>query len=172
MKKITSIALAFILLSIVAFSVVAQQASVRARLFKVYQVTTIATAATGEYNLGGTTSGLSYVNSSGTNYRILNTGSAALTAAATVAIAPTTVNTFTLTPGQDETINCSSVPASGTPIYLIITTSGTTSRTLTFNTGFVTTGTLATGTTDAKKFVITFISNGTSLHEVSRTTAM
>lgn len=171
MKKVSFIA-AFLLLFTLSFVAIGQQASVRAKLFKIYQVSSIATSASGEFNLGGTTSGLIYTNSSGTNYRVLNTGASALTAGATVTLTPTTVNTFTLTPGEDETINCSSVPAAGTPVRLIITTSGTTSRTLTFNTGFKTTGTLATGTTSAKVFTISFISNGTLLVETSRTTAM
>lgn len=119
-----------------------------------------------------TSSGAFILDSSGNSYRQLNAGATALTAASTVAINPTTVHTFTLTPAQAETISSTSVPPAGTPVYLIVTTSGTTSYTLTFGTGFKVTTTLATGTTSAKVFVVTFISNGTVLNEVSRTTAM
>jgi hypothetical protein len=54
----------------------------------------------------------------------------------------------------------------------VITTSGTTSYTLTWGTDFKTAGTLATGTADAKKFVVEFIYDGTTWNEVSRTVAM
>jgi hypothetical protein len=60
----------------------------------------------------------------------------------------------------------------GRQYHFIITTSGTTSYTLTFGTNFKSTGTLATGTTTAKVFVITFVYDGTNLNEVSRTAAM
>ena len=56
---------------------------------------------------------------------------------------------------------------------LIIVTTGSTSRTITFGTGFGRTqGTLATGTTPGIVYVIQFISDGTSMHEVSRTAGM
>lgn len=99
---------------------------------------------------------------------------AALTAGSTVSFAPaSSVSCYTLTPAQDETINAVTTGAiSGRTYSLVITTSGTTSRTLTFSTNFKTTGTLATGTTSAKKFVISFIFDGTTFNEVSRTTAM
>lgn len=64
------------------------------------------------------------------------------------------------------------VPPAGTTARVIIITSGTTSRTVTFGTGFRTTGTLATGTADSRRFVITFISDGTQLLECSRTAAI
>jgi hypothetical protein len=66
-----------------------------------------------------------------------------------------------------------SVPAAGTYCTLIINTTGTTSRTLTFNsTYFRITGTLATGTTNNRWFTITFVSDGNKLMEISRTTSM
>jgi hypothetical protein len=49
---------------------------------------------------------------------------------------------------------------------------GASSRTVTFGTGFASTGTLATGTTATRRFVVRFISDGTRLLEVSRTTAI
>lgn len=74
------------------------------------------------------------------------------------------------------TDNCTFNASSGTPGQLVtiyITTSGTSSYTMTFGTNFISTGTLATGTVDAKKFAVTFrcVAGGTWA-EISRTTAM
>jgi hypothetical protein len=55
---------------------------------------------------------------------------------------------------------------------IIIVTSGTTSFTITFGSGFKTTGTLATGTVTARTFTINFVSDGTNMIEMSRTVAM
>lgn len=78
-----------------------------------------------------------------------------------VKVTPTAAATFTTT-----------VSPAGSRASLIILTSGTTSYTITFGTGFVTTGTLATGTVTGKYFVINFVSDGTSMIEAGRTTAM
>jgi hypothetical protein len=64
------------------------------------------------------------------------------------------------------------VPPAGATAYVIIQTSGTTSRTVTFSTGFASTGTLATGTVSARRFVVSFVSDGTRLIETSRTVAI
>lgn len=77
-----------------------------------------------------------------------------------VKVTPTATATFTTT-----------VPAAGTRCSVIILTSGTTSYTMTFGTGFKSTGTLATGTTTARLFVVDFISDGTNLLETGRTAA-
>lgn len=87
------------------------------------------------------------------------------------ALALATNDTAKLTPSANRTYT-STVPTAGQRATVIILTSGTSSYTLTFGTGFKTTGTLATGTVDAKVFVISFVSDGTSLIETSRTTAM
>ena len=78
-----------------------------------------------------------------------------------VKVTPTATATFTTT-----------VPPAGSPCTLIILTSGTTSRTITFGTGFKSTATLATGTTSARVFVIHWISDGVNLYEAGRTAAM
>lgn len=78
-----------------------------------------------------------------------------------VKVTPTATATFTTT-----------VPPAGTPCFLMILTSGTTSRTITFGTGFKSTATLATGTVTAKVFVIHWISDGVTLYESGRTAAM
>lgn len=78
---------------------------------------------------------------------------------------------FTLTPTANQTITAAVTPA-GTQATIIVLTSGTSSYTQTFGTGFKATGTLATGTVDAKYFVLRFISNGTLMIETSRTAAM
>lgn len=100
-------------------------------------------------------------------------GIAALTASATPSFAPVgTLTHYTLTPAEDETIAAVTTYArKGTTYRLIVVTSGTTSRTLTFGTNFKSTGTLATGTTSAKTFVVSFVFDGTNFLEVSRTTA-
>jgi hypothetical protein len=96
----------------------------------------------------------------------------ALTAGATVSLVASANECYTLTPGEDETINASSVPLFSKRITIVVTTSGTTSWNLTFGTAFKTVGVLATGTVSGKVFTISFISDGTNLNEVSRTGAM
>ncbi len=101
----------------------------------------------------------------------VSTTVSALTAGSTVTLNCALGDVFTLTPAQAETINATNISA-GQRVNLVVTTSGTTSYTLTFGTNFKSTGTLATGTTTGKVFVVSFVSDGTNLNEVSRTTAM
>lgn len=82
-----------------------------------------------------------------------------------------TNTTVKLTPTANATLT-TPVPPAGSVRHLIILTSGTVSRTLTFGAGFKATGTLATGTVAARVFVLSWISDGASLYEVSRTAAM
>lgn len=86
------------------------------------------------------------------------------------AMALATDNVVKVTPNATATYT-TTVPAAGTRCSVIILTSGTTSYTITFGTGFRSTGTLATGTTTARLFVIDFISDGTNLLETGRTAA-
>lgn len=76
-----------------------------------------------------------------------------------------------LTPTTTRTVT-TNVPRAGERRTLIILTSGSTSYVITFGTGFKTTGTLTTGTTSARYFVLQFVSNGISLIETSRTIAI
>lgn len=78
---------------------------------------------------------------------------------------------FSLTPTANETLTASVAPA-GFEVFITVLTAGTSSYTITFGTGFRATGTLATGTADAKKFVLHFISDGATMNEVARTTAL
>jgi collagen triple helix repeat protein len=78
-----------------------------------------------------------------------------------VKVTPTANATYTTT-----------VPAAGTPVTLMILTSGTTSRTITFGSGFKAVGTLATGTASGRVFVVHWISDGVNLYEAGRTAAM
>lgn len=64
------------------------------------------------------------------------------------------------------------VPAAGRRKVLLILTTGSTSRTITFGSGFKPVGTLATGTTSGRVFSIEFTSDGTNLYETGRTAAM
>jgi hypothetical protein len=89
----------------------------------------------------------------------------------TTTLDPTLGDVFTVVPSSDMTINALSAPQ-GACIVLVVTTSGVTSRTLTFGANFKTTGTLATGTVDAKVFTVSFVGDGTNLNETARTTAM
>lgn len=96
------------------------------------------------------------------SYATLATGATAMALA--------TNNVAKVTPNATATYT-STVPAAGTRASIIILTSGVTSYTITFGTGFRTTGTLATGTVTARLFVIDFISDGTNLLETGRTAA-
>jgi len=96
----------------------------------------------------------------------------ALTPSANVAIDCSKASSFTLTPAQSEAVTATNMVV-GQEVNLIILTSGTNSYTLTFGAGIKTaTATLATGSVSAKYFVVKYISNGTSLIELSRTTAL
>lgn len=91
--------------------------------------------------------------------------------AGTLAMALGTNVVVRVTPNATATYTTTVAPA-GSRASIIILTSGTTSYTITFGTGFVTTGTLATGTVTGKYFVINFVSDGTSMIEAGRTVAM
>lgn len=82
------------------------------------------------------------------------------------------VQIFQIVPGSDITFTAKNDYLPGQEYILIVDTSGSTSRTLTFSTGFRVTGTLATGTTSARRFIMRFVSDGAVLNEVSRTAAM
>jgi len=75
--------------------------------------------------------------------------------------------------GGSVTVTSTSVPPAGTFCYFILKTTGSVSRTVTFNgSTFRTTGTLATGVNGGRTLTISFISDGVELNEVSRTGAM
>jgi hypothetical protein len=95
---------------------------------------------------------------------------AALTAGAT-AMGFATASVVKCTPNATATYT-TTVPAAGTACFLIVVASGTTSRTITFGSGFKPTGTLATGTVTARVFVVHWISDGVNLYESGRTAAM
>jgi hypothetical protein len=78
-----------------------------------------------------------------------------------VKVTPTATATYTTT-----------VPAAGTQCTLLVLTAGASSFTLTFGTGFKPTATLATGTTAARVFAVSWLSDGTNLYETARTVAM
>lgn len=94
---------------------------------------------------------------------VLSNGTLALALATNirVKVTPTALGTFTTT-----------VPPTGQICIVKILTSGTSSFTMTFGTGFKSPSTLATGTSSGKYFQVTFISDGTTLYEMCRTAAM
>ena len=97
-----------------------------------------------------------------------------LTPSGTVAISASTTNlqqVCTLTPGQTESITISGGQY-GQSLYLLILTSGSSTYTLTFSTGFHPASTLATGSTSGKYFMLHFVNVGGTYFEVSRTAAM
>jgi hypothetical protein len=96
-------------------------------------------------------------------FTVLTTGATAMALAANINVR--------VTPNANATYT-STVPAAGITATIMILTSGVSSYTITFGSGFRTTGTLATGTTTARYFMLSFISDGTVLVETSRTTAM
>lgn len=96
----------------------------------------------------------------------------ALTPAASISVNPTLGGCFTLTPTASCTLNAASVPAKHQRFALVVTTSGTVAYTITFGTSFKSTGTLSTGGTTAKVFVVCFEGDGVNFNEASRTTAM
>lgn len=79
----------------------------------------------------------------------------------------------TITPTGNCTFNTTTSAMAGREITFVITTSGTTSRVLTWGTNFRAAGTLATGTVTARVFCVTFkCLNGTLWVETGRTAAM
>jgi hypothetical protein len=141
-------------------------------------------ASVGAFNQGSTIGAATDINfgvglkatSDGSTVTVKNASAAkALTYGTTVAVDASLSTFFTLTTSS-VTSTTATITASGTTVgqevFLKVLTSGTTSCTLTFSTGFKSTGTLASGTADAKTFTIHFISDGTNLLELGRTTAM
>lgn len=102
-----------------------------------------------------------------------NAGTSAATSATTGTITvPMTSRIITIIPSGAATFNGTNGVV-GQVVTFVITTSGVSSFVLTWGTNFRTTATLATGTTTAKIFCVSFIcTNGTQWCETSRTAAM
>ncbi len=96
-------------------------------------------------------------------------GAAATSATTGAMTVNMTSSVITITPTGNCTFNASGGVA-GQRVTFSITTSGVSSFTLTWGTNFRKTGTLATGTTSARFFTVTFICiDGTIWSEISRT---
>ena len=93
------------------------------------------------------------------------------TPASTVSINPRIATIFTWSPDEAETINATDGGQPDERLTIIIDTKNGTTRTLTFGTNFRSTATLATGATSARRFVLTFVSDGLVWSEQSRTAA-
>lgn len=89
----------------------------------------------------------------------------------TLTLALGTNTSVRLTVTANRTLT-TTVPAAGSVRTVLILTSGTSSFTITFGSGFKPVGTLATGTTSARVFALSFLSDGTNLYETARTAAM
>jgi hypothetical protein len=74
----------------------------------------------------------------------------------------------TQTPTGDRAYTTSNLPPATTPCILVITTTGTVSRALTFGSGFLNSAPLATGTVSGKVFTLTFIASAAGLVETGR----
>jgi hypothetical protein len=122
-------------------------------------------------NVGGTVSAVFSTKTLANYSRVAAGTSTALGATGTVSLDPTKGNLFTVTPTGDITLNAASAPI-GAVVYVVVTTSGTSSFNITPTTNFKSTGALATGTSTGKVFTITFVGDGTNMNEVARTTAM
>lgn len=92
------------------------------------------------------------------------------TPGATVTITVTAGAVFKWTSGENETVNASGTQIAGQMVTLIITNDATLARTITLGTGFASAGVLI-GTT-LKTAVLNFVSDGTTLWEMSRTAAL
>lgn len=101
---------------------------------------------------------------------LTNAATQALGTTGTIAVTPTST-ILTSTPTGNVTYNFAA-GAIGAEVWIIVTTSGASSYTITLGTNVKSTGTLATGTSTGKVFVVNLLSDGTSWYEVSRTTAM
>jgi len=101
-----------------------------------------------------------------------NTSPVMLTSNTTINIDCSKANIFILTAQHNATIIATNYVA-GQYIYLIIKSSGTSSKTLTFSTGIKTNSTtLNTGTIADKYYILHFISDGNYLLELNRTSAL
>lgn len=110
-------------------------------------------------------------NQLATKQEIIGT-SAATPATTGVMTVNMTTDIITITPTGNCTFNAAAGGDLGRIVTFVITTSGTTSRTLTWGTNFRKTGTLATGTTSARYFAVTFRYVGVNTWmEISRTAA-
>ncbi len=96
-------------------------------------------------------------------------GAATSATTGTISVSMTT-EIITCTPTGAMTLNATGGVA-GQRVTFIFTTSGVNSFVITFGTGFVKVGTLATGTTSARRFTVSFIFDGVSWIETGRTAA-
>lgn len=99
-----------------------------------------------------------------------NAGVAATPATTGVMSVPMTSRVLTITPTGACTFNATGGIA-GQQVTFVITTSGVSSFVLTFGTNFRKVGTLATGTTSARTFAVSFVYTGSLWVEVARTAA-
>lgn len=115
----------------------------------------------------------------GTQYSRVNNGDlfhtrptlALLGSNTSVSFDPHASDVFTITPSTSLTIVPTAI-TNGGRITIVVKTSGTTSYTITFGSGFTASSTLSTGTVSGVYFTITFAGDGVNLREVGRTAAM
>jgi hypothetical protein len=129
-------------------------------------------AFSGNSRFGGTSAATVAVDVTGAVLATGNvTGGYSALATGATAMAFGSYNVVKVTPNATASYT-TTVPAAGTRLTLIVLTSGTSSYVITFSTGFKTTGTLTTGTTSARYFMVSFVSDGTYVLETARTVAI
>jgi len=129
-------------------------------------------AFSGNSRFGGTSAATVAVDVTGAVLATGNvTGGYSALANGATAMAFGSYNVVKVTPTANATYT-TTVPAAGTRLTLIVLTSLTSSYVITFGTGFKTTGTLTTGTTSARYFMVSFVSDGTNVLETGRTVAI
>jgi hypothetical protein len=93
----------------------------------------------------------------------------------TATVDPSVGSLFMAEPSGDCTIGLASLTGTtGREIKIQIETSGSVPYNITFDdvSGFISQGVLSTGVLDSKRFVVSFVSDGTYMSETSRTSAM
>lgn len=94
----------------------------------------------------------------------------AATPGATVSIDVTLGTLYTWTAGENETVNATGTQVAGQVMIFLIANDATSARTITFGTGFKPSATIVGMM--SKTASIAFVSDGTSLWELSRTSGL
>jgi hypothetical protein len=94
-----------------------------------------------------------------------------LSPAATVSLDPRIAPIFKISPDQATTINATSGGKPDETLTIMVDSVGVSSFNVTFGTNFRSTAVLATGTADARRFNVSFKSDGIVWSEISRTAA-
>lgn len=133
------------------------------------------------YNFGNTDlypllqhvfNGTSGHNHDGTNSRKLRKVTALTPAGSEIiTMSASAENLFTITPTRSEIIMTTTGGEGDSALFRVLTT-GSESYAITWGSGFKSSGSLTTGTTPSKKYVVEFVNDGVDWLELKRTTAL